>query len=88
MDTDEFLKRCEDIELGLNKLADNLYRVMSKGITGEERESYISQSKEKIRKYDEFISELDDDDDIQEANEALARGINHLKSDLLQLESE
>ena len=87
MDTDEFLKRSNDIMDGLDELADDLYEVVDEGITGEERESLISQSKEKIHKYDDFIKELDDDD-IEEAKGVLERTINRLKNNVQKLELE
>lgn len=81
METDEFLRRCEEIEEGLHELADDLFSV-AEGEDVREKEQVISRSKEKVKQYEAFLGELDDSEDVEEANSVLEHYIQRLKKNL------
>lgn len=89
MTTDQFLERCEAIEEGLHTLSNRMFSVSKKEIVGAEAETLALASREKIRLYEAFMSDLEgDEDNIEEAEDALKRGITQLRGYLAKLETE
>ncbi len=86
MDTDEFLKRCEEIEDGLHELADDLYAVVKHGASDGNADDVVTRCRDKVRRYDELVSSLDDDD-REEAESVLGRYIERLRRNLAIFES-
>jgi hypothetical protein len=85
METEEFLRRCEEIESGIHRLADDMYAVAEGRITDKARDEVIRRSQEKVRLYDEFMEQLEDEDDREEAQGVLENYVKSLRQDLGRL---
>lgn len=88
MTTEQFLERCEEIETGLHTLSNKMYSVSRKEIVGDLVETLAQASREKIRLYEAFLKDLEgDEENIEEAEDALSRNITRLRGYLTELES-
>ena len=85
MDTDLFLERCENIEKGLHKLANEFYASLNDGSPGEARDELIARAKEKISLFERLSLDIEDEDEEEEI-QVFNRYINKLKGYLLKSE--
>ena len=85
MDTEVFLERCEEIDIGLRKLADDLYESVTEGEPGEVRDDLVRRAKEKIKLFDKLSADIEDEAEEEEI-EWYIRYIDSLKEDLGKLD--
>ena len=87
MDTDLFLERCENIEKGLHKLANDFYKSLSDGSSHEDRKDLINRAKDKVSLFECLSLDIEDEDEEEEI-QTFNRYIEKLRGYIVKAESE
>ena len=87
MDTDLFLERCEEIEEGMHKLANDFYHSLNEGAPGEIRDNLLLRAKEKVSLFESLSLDIEDEDEEEEI-QTFNRYINKFKEYILMAEKE